>query len=213
MVRTIAKDHDAKRRHILDVAAEVFAREGIARASMNEVAKACGISKANIYHYYASKDEVVFDILDSYLSELRDRIRGLDFSTQPPAAQLHILCREFLLAYEGMDHQHKIQSEGLPLLSLEQQEILKDYQRDLVNAVSDVLRECAPEVLSTNREECRNATMSVFGMVNWFYMWNPKADRKARIAYAGSIANLTLNGIMGSANAANNVEQLTERAR
>ena len=54
MVRTIAKDYDDKRRHILTVAAEVFAREGIARASMNEVARACGISKANIYHYYAT---------------------------------------------------------------------------------------------------------------------------------------------------------------
>ncbi|MEP5152247.1 TetR family transcriptional regulator, partial [Planktotalea sp.] len=50
MARPIAKDHDAKRAHILCEAAVVFARDGIARASMAQVAKACGISKANIYH-------------------------------------------------------------------------------------------------------------------------------------------------------------------
>ena len=65
MARTIAKDHDAKRAHILKTAARVFAEEGFARASMNQLARACGISKANIYHYYDSKDALHFDILAS----------------------------------------------------------------------------------------------------------------------------------------------------
>lgn len=197
MVRTVAKDHDAKRKHILTVAAEVFAREGIARASMNEVAKACGISKANIYHYYSSKDDVVFDILDSYLSELRDHVCGLALSGHTPQDQLHIVCREVLLAYDGMDHQHKIQTEGLPLLSPEKQEILRSYQRDLVHKVGHILVACAPEVLAPNKALRRDVTMSVFGMLNWFYMWNPKADRDARLAYASNVSRLTLTGICG----------------
>ncbi len=197
MARTIAKDHEDKRRHILTIAAQVFAREGIARASMNEVAKACGISKANIYHYYASKDDVVFDILDSYLSELRDLICNLDRSAMTPADQLHLITREFLLAYDGMDHQHKIQSEGLPRLSMDKQEVLKGYQRDLVNLVADILQDCAPDILATDKAKCRDITMSVFGMLNWFYMWHPKATRTARISYAASIADLTLHGVAG----------------
>ncbi len=197
MARTIAKDHDDKRRHILTIAAEVFAREGIARASMNEVAKACGISKANIYHYYASKDDVVFDILDSYLSELRNMICNLDRSGMPPADQLHLITREFLLAYEGMDHQHKIQSEGLPRLSSDKQKILKGYQRDLVNLVSDILQDCAPDNLTDDKAKRRDVTMSVFGMLNWFYMWQPRATKATRINYAASIAKLTLHGITG----------------
>ncbi|MBY5935195.1 TetR/AcrR family transcriptional regulator [Tateyamaria omphalii] len=195
MVRTIAKDHDDKRRHILKVAAEVFAREGIARASMNEVARACGISKANIYHYYSSKDDLIFDILDSYLSELRDWICDLSLDALSPAEQLRAVTREFLLAYDGMDHQHKIQGEGLPLLPEDKQTILKGYQRDLVAVVSRILQGCAPETLGQDRAQCRDVTMSVFGMLNWFYMWQPKATKDARIAYAGSIADLTLNGI------------------
>ena len=74
MVRTIAKDYDAKRDKILTAAAGVFAQRGVAGASMAEVAKACGISKGNIYHYYDSKLAILFDILDSYLCRLRDRI-------------------------------------------------------------------------------------------------------------------------------------------
>lgn len=199
MVRTRAKDHDDKRLNILRVAATVFAREGIARASINEVAKACGISKANIYHYYDSKNDLVFDILDTYLAQLRDWICGTDLSGQTAPERLHTLTREFLLAYEGMDNEHKIQSEGLSLLEPEKQEVLKGYQRELVTVVSNALQACAPEELASDKTKCRDITMSVFGMLNWFYMWNPGATKKQRIAYAATVADLTLNGVRAPA--------------
>ena len=71
MVRTIAKDYDTKREKVLIAAAQVFAHRGGANASMTETARACGISKGNVYHYYDSKLAILFEILDSYLSRLR----------------------------------------------------------------------------------------------------------------------------------------------
>ncbi|MEP6268662.1 MAG: TetR/AcrR family transcriptional regulator [Paracoccaceae bacterium] len=195
MARTIAKDHDEKRRHILSVAAEVFARDGISRTSMNAVASACGISKANIYHYYDSKGDLLFDILDHYLSDLRNWVCEVDLDGLAPADQLHLICREFLLAYEGMDNEHKIQSEGLPLLTAHQQDVLKGYQRELVQLVSDILMRCAPNRFGADKSALRNTTMSIFGMLNWFYMWNPNADKEARIGYSVLTADLVLNGI------------------
>ncbi|SMX42591.1 TetR/AcrR family transcriptional regulator [Octadecabacter ascidiaceicola] len=201
MVRSKAKDHDSKRQHILTVAAEVFAREGIARASMSEVARASGISKANIYHYYDSKDELIFDILDTHLSQLRNWVCGIDLSGQTPAERLHTLTREFLLAYDGMDNEHKIQSEGLPHLEERKQGILKGYQHDLVDLVKQVLRDCAPETLGQDETKCRDVTMSVFGMLNWLYMWNPDATKDDRIAYAATVADLALYGLQSPASA------------
>ena len=195
MVRTIAKDHVAKRRRILSVAAKVFARDGIARASMNEVARACGISKANSYHYYDSKDDLVFDILDTYLARLRDRICSCDLADLPPSEQLHTLTLECLLAYDGMDNEHKIQAEGLPSLSPDRQEILKGHQRALVARLGEVLAACAPEKLGNDTVARREITMSVFGMLNWFYMWAPRASRAERKHYAATVADLTLNGL------------------
>ncbi|MEP1496455.1 helix-turn-helix domain-containing protein, partial [Pseudophaeobacter sp.] len=66
MARTIAKDHDEKRAQILKSAAKVFAEAGYDRASMTQLARQCGISKANIYHYYDSKEAVLFGLLDTY---------------------------------------------------------------------------------------------------------------------------------------------------
>ncbi len=194
MARTIAKDYGEKRLLILKAAAEVFAREGIARASMSEVAKNCGISKANIYHYYSSKDSLLFDILDSYLSSLSNHICNLPLDNLSAKDKLSAITREVLFAYDGMDHQHKIQTEGLPLLRKEQQEILKQYQRNMVAVVNDVLIEIVPPEIKHNRMVLRNINMSLFGMLNWYYIWNPNADRKAREEYASTITELTVSG-------------------
>lgn len=197
MSRPIAKDHDEKRTHILKVAARVFADQGFARASMSQVAKDCGISKANIYHYYSSKDALLFDILDTYLSALRDRIIGLDLAGLDPSDQLACIVIETLRAYEGMDHEHKIQTEGIPLLPEDQQRILKAYQRDLVMQMSEIVKQVAPEVFADDPKKLRATVMSVFGMLNWFYMWNSPADQTARDEYAKLVTRLTLTGVRG----------------
>jgi AcrR family transcriptional regulator len=44
---------------IIDAAAQVFSRHGIDGANMSEIADAAGVSKATIYHYFASKDDVI----------------------------------------------------------------------------------------------------------------------------------------------------------
>ena len=197
MSRPIAKDHDAKRSHILKVAARVFAEQGYSRASMSQVAKECGISKANIYHYYGSKDALLFDILDTYLSALRDRIIALPREGRTPEAQLRLVLSEVLFAYEGMDHEHKIQNEGIALLAPKQQAVLKSYQRDLVQVLADLLASIAPAAFEGQPAKLRAAVMSVFGMINWFYQWNARADRNARASYAELVTRLTLGGLDG----------------
>ena len=197
MARTIAKDHDEKRIKILKTAARVFAEEGFSRASMSQVARDCQISKANIYHYYDSKHALLFDILDSYLRELRDQMSALALDDLVPEERLRRVVTEILTLYEGMDDEHKIQTEGIQLLAPQQQMILRGYQRELVDQVSGILGEIAPESFADDKKKLRAATMSVFGMLNWFYMWNSRADRSARKAYANMVTDLTLNGIGG----------------
>ncbi len=195
MARTIAKDHDQKRAQILKSAARVFANEGFDRASMSLLAKECGISKANIYHYYDSKDAILYDILETYLRDLRDRICGINTDGLTAEQKLRAAIKEILFAYQGADDEHRVQVSGMSALPDEQQKVLRGYQRDLVNFVSDILKELAPGVLGTDKNKLRAATMSVFGMLNWYYMWNTGAGSKAREDYSDVVSTLTLHGI------------------
>ena len=197
MARTIARDHDHKRARILKSAACVFAQEGFDRASMSQLARECGISKANIYHYYDSKDAILFDLLDSYLRQLRDLICGLNLKGLEPADRLRRVVQEILLAYQGVDDEHRVQTSEMSALPENQQKLLRGYQRDLVVFLGDIIACVAPETFRDDAAKLRATTMSVFGMLNWFYMWNSGADEQARNNYAELVSKLTLSGVKG----------------
>ena len=67
----------------------------------------------------------------------------------------------------------------------------------MVELVARVLVDIAPPHVSQEEKQIKNITMSVFGMLNWFYIWNPKANRSVRAAYGDTVAALTLGGIKG----------------
>lgn len=197
MARTIAKDHDEKRAQILKAAAKVFATEGFDRASMTQLARECGISKANIYHYYDGKDAILFDILDTYLSDLRERIAGVDIAGLSPDKALRRVVGAVLQAYQGANHEHQVQINALSALPEDQQTQMRAYQRDMVKFMSDCIRAIAPDVFADDKARLRATTMSVFGMLNWYYMWNSGAGSQAREDYADLVCGLTLHGVRG----------------
>jgi len=106
--RPIAQDHDNKRAIILRAAARLFADEGYGRASMAEVARVCKISKANIYHYYTSKEVILFDMLESHLLFLNEKVSTLTYPSADPSDKLTHLMTEILLAYQGADAEHDV---------------------------------------------------------------------------------------------------------
>ena len=195
MARPIAKDYEFKRDHILNSAARLFAKEGFAGASMSALAQECKISKANIYHYYSGKDALLFDLLDSYLKALHQKLTSLNLDGVPPEQKLFLLVREILLAYQGMDHQHQVQLNEMQHLPKAQQDILRSYQRDMISILRNVIAELAPAVAAKDKSKLHALTMSVFGMLNWFYMWNRQEGTEARENYAKVVTDLTLGGI------------------
>lgn len=195
MARTIAKDYNQKRGQILKTAAKVFAEHGYDRASMSQLAKACQISKANIYHYYDSKDALLFDLLDTYLRNLRDRLQKIDGSALSPEAQLNALVKEVMLAYHGADDEHRVQATGIPALPAKQQKVLRGYQREMVTQMSSIVKNVAPDKFADDAQILLETTMSIFGMLNWFYMWNRDPSEQARVNYAKTVTDIVLNGI------------------
>jgi TetR/AcrR family transcriptional repressor of nem operon len=62
------------RRHILEVARELFHERGLRGASMDEVAGAAGIKKANLFHYYPSKEALELAVLEQAGVEMKEQV-------------------------------------------------------------------------------------------------------------------------------------------
>ena len=195
MARTIAKDHGEKRALIQKTAARVFADTGFDRTSMSMLAKECAISKAAIYHYYGSKDDLLFDILETHLKALRDRVGAIAPAGKTPEEYLRAVILEILLAYRGADDHHRVQSASMGALDAASQKTLTDLQRALVTQVSDAVKAVVPSTVAEDKKVLRATTMSLFGMLNWFYMWNHDKGEQNRKDYAQIVCDMVLKGL------------------
>ena len=173
MARPISASHDQRRDEILEVAAECFARESYPATSMNDIAAACGTSKARLYHYYSSKDAILFDLLDRYTQKLLLIIGQAEARAERQAlddrAALHELVRAFLCEYETSATRHAALLGSTQFLANEQRETILNRQRDVVAAVGRFLRRAYPERLHARNQMA--ITMTLFGMINWTFTW------------------------------------------
>ncbi|MGK9232823.1 TetR/AcrR family transcriptional regulator [Inquilinus limosus] len=193
MARTRAHDYDDKRRAILHRTAELFARHGFTGASITKIAEACGMSKALLYHYYRDKDAVLFDILDDHLSML---VAVVEEAAAAPAGardRLHAVVAALLDAYRDADAEHQVQITSLKLLPPDQQEQLKELERKLVRIFADALAAAVPP-LAADRTLLMPLTMSLFGMLNWHYLWFREGKGLSRADYARLATELILSG-------------------
>lgn len=195
MARTRATDFEEKQRGILDMAASVFADQGMDKASMSQIARAASVSKALLYHYYPSKDALIFAIIVTHLEGLEAAIEQADDLSLPPKDRLRKLVGAVLENYQGADNEHKVQLNASAALNDVQKAEIMAIERQVVKRFSAVLREINPDLDSKERPLLMPVTMSLFGMMNWVYMWFKDGGRISRDDYADVATTLILEGI------------------
>lgn len=60
---------DEKRQAIIDIAKECFSQQGVSGTSMSQLAKQVGGSKATLYNYFSSKEEIFAEVMQSSATE------------------------------------------------------------------------------------------------------------------------------------------------
>ena len=208
MARPKSATHDIKRDAILDIAAQCFADRSYPAASMNEIATACGTSKARLYHYYDSKEAILFDLMDRYTQRLLSLIAQTDATAQrrnlDDRAALHELIRAFLQEYESSATRHvallndtqflsDVPDEHLGTPAVSPRELILNRQRDVVAAVTRALRRAYPDRLNAANQTA--ITMMLFGMINWTFTWLRPDGPISYVAFAEEVIALLEKGL------------------
>jgi AcrR family transcriptional regulator len=193
MARPRASDYEQKRLSILARSARLFAENGYGGTSTAMIAEACGVSKALMYHYYSSKDDVLFDILDHHLKYLLDIAEAASRSPGNSEERLFAIASALLDAYRGADAEHQVQISSLKLLPSTQQDVLRSLERKLVTIVSETIADAILSV-AKRRDVLTPLTMSLFAMLNWHFLWFREGKGLTRQAYAKMATTLIVAG-------------------
>ena len=193
MARGRAKGYDEQREAILSRAGELFARQGYHAASMNQVAEACGLSKATLYHYYRDKDALLVQIADAHVSRLRALVAEVRALPLPPEAMFRELVRRIVEEYAGAQHAHRVLTEDVKFLNSADRDRILDKEREVVAGFAAVVGALRPELARTAL--AKPMTMLLFGMINWMFTWVKPGGALGHAALAPMVAELFLGGL------------------
>jgi AcrR family transcriptional regulator len=193
MARPQSPDYDKRREAILAAAARLYARQGFQGASVADLAKACRTSKSLIYHYFPSKDDILYEAMAAHLDAL---VAAAEEATRDGSAEhkLRALTRSFMRLYVGARDSHKVLLDELDNLPAARRSEVVAKQRRIIAAVEALVAELRPD----SGRLTLPLTMLFFGMINWTHTWfHPRgavsADELAELA-----VDVMLGGLAGA---------------
>ena len=171
MARTRSATYDDQRDAILSRAAALFADQGYTATSMNDIAAACGVSKAGLYHYWRDKRELLFQITAGHVARLEQFVAEVVAETRDADAEarLRALILRFVREYASALNEHRVLTEDVRFLEPDERAQVQEPQRRVVAAFADAIAAVRPNL--ARNELDRPLAMLLFGMINWMFTW------------------------------------------
>ena len=183
-----------KREEIILAAVKLFERKGYAATSVQDISNALGFTKAALYYYVDSKDEILWKICDKTMSTAERRMQELMKVEMDPVSRLkqiiinHIRNIQDEIPYMTVFFSEKSQ------LPAEKLKVITERERQYVTMISEVIREgtvqgkfkpIAPLI----------ATYGILGMCNWICHWYNSAGCLKPEQIAEIFISMVLTGL------------------
>jgi AcrR family transcriptional regulator len=201
---------DRRLGQILDHATEVFCEKGYEGASMRDLSRATGMSLAGLYHYFQSKERLLYLIQKHTFTTILEKLKARLENVTDPEQRIRIFILNHLEYFVS-------NQQGLKVLAHEDEALKNGLSSEIAGIKREYYRICLGLMEDLRRTRgldfnTRTAVMSVFGMINWIYTWyNPRVDGNAD-ALAERMGNIVLDGIVRSIKPRNsNAKKLTRR--
>ena len=197
MARPQDPDYEQRRDAILNAASALYASKGFHATSVADVAAACKISKALLYHYFVSKEDLLFELMDSHLRGLLTAAHTVEAHRGTPNAKILAFSKVVMERYQVAQSHHTVLLNELESLPAPRRAEIVRRQRELVDIADRLLLGIRPD-LKKKRGERRVAVWLYIGMLNWTHTWfdpagEVSADRIAEMATRMFIRGMSID--------------------
>lgn len=196
--RPPASDGDAAatRQRILDVATELFAQKGFHGTGVADISAAAGVRGGALYYHIGSKEELLWEILRGYVTEMLAEATLISESGTDPIKRLRTMIGSHVILIVKYRRQVAIQVRDGSALTGARAQQLQELRDQVQRCWQRVLDEgCVTGSFATADHVVTN---SILGMLNMVALWY-RPDGKTPGQIAKRIADLVLDGIRADA--------------
>ena len=182
---------------VLDHATDVFCEKGYEGASMRDLSRASGMSLAGLYHYFGSKERLLYLIQKHTFTTILEKLKARLEASPEPEQRIRIFILNHLEYF-------LVNQQGMKVLSHEDEALKNGLGSEIAAIKREYYRICLGLMDALKRErhldfDARTAVMSLFGMMNWIYTWyNPRVDGRAE-ELAQRMGDIFLRGVISGA--------------
>lgn len=187
------KPGDERWKEVLEVSARLFAEQGYAATSLQNIAEAVGMLKGSLYYYINSKDDLLFEVIKSVLAPGVARFKALAGDGGDAVERLRRALEGHVL--------YLIENSTATAVYLHEYERLSEEHRaeladqDYAGMVRDLIRIGQDQGVFRRDLDPTIAAMSVLGAANWTYRWyRPGTRQPAEIAR--QLAEISVRGLV-----------------
>lgn len=193
-------DSKQKLREICRLAARVFYEKGYDGASMQDIAKAVGLTKAGLYHHVGSKDRLLFEIMnygmdildETVLQKVKDVADPREKLRQTIIGHIDLIVRARDLEITVILHENRSLKGPLRKKINVRKRAYIDYLEDLIHKVQE--QAGAKPQLPTPL-----AAFALLGMINWLYQWYHTEGPVKQNQLAETYVDFFFRGLVGTA--------------
>jgi AcrR family transcriptional regulator len=178
---------------ILRAATEVFRRRGYHHTTIEEIANELFLTKAGVYHYFTSKQEILAAICDRAMTTAEEAVDGAINGSRAPYQQLMSVLESYAAALQNED--------GLTVALLHVDEIPEAAQQDLDRRrkrLEAIVRKILEQGVTEGVFEVIDTHVAVFGMLgalNWMYAWYRPGGRLSAEQVRQTLVKQLMDGV------------------
>lgn len=194
--RRRTRKQQARRQEVVDTAARLFFERGYAETSTQEIGAALGMLKGSIYYYISSKEDLLFEIVQTYHDATRSHFERIAASDATPLEKIRALIEADTENTANNLTRSSLFFTEWRVLPPERQKVILDQRAEHEQAMVNWIRDAQADGDMRGDLDAQVATFAIFGMVNSVYRWFRPDGRKSSREIARDFSDLLLAGLL-----------------
>lgn len=194
MARTRSENYDDIQRGILSAACGLFAKQGYMRASIADLAEACNLSRGALYHYFVSKEAILFAILDEHVRQMIADVETAIAKHTSTPDQFRAAVRAIVDLNARSPQEQRLILNDLTFLGEDDQQTIKSLERRIVDLITGLILQLDNKGKIVKRTR-KVYTMMLFGTLNFSHTWYDPKGGIGPAEFADMVVDQFLYGI------------------
>lgn len=195
MTRTGTQKNQDRAQEICLTAAQIFFEKGYTATSLNDIADELKITKAGLYYYVESKQDLLYRIINMGLDSVKNEVLDPARAIGDPQERLKFIIFNHARLSAGGNHAVIIISHEDNELSFNQREETLTRRREYFDFIRDTLVELQAQG-KTQDLDLTTATFTILGMIIWLSRWFSPKGKMSVEKVCEDVCEIAMRGIL-----------------